>query len=150
MKIINKHGWLLRDFVIVGIVFGILISLYISAVGSIAQNYPASDIVNPSFSAHYNNIQSSLGRLDNSLKAVQGKGGLNPIGTFNVIFNSAYTVISLIFNGIFMYTDIGKNMVSDFPFLDGPTLTGFFLGIVAIITAVIMFIWLSSIMRGKI
>ena len=149
MIIKNKKGFLIRDFVVVGIIFGLVITLFIFAVASIANNYNNNDMVSPSFSQHYNQLQGNLNALDTSFKAVKGGSGLNLVGTFNVAFNSVFTVIAMVWNGLLVYTNMAGSMVSDFTFLDANVVGAFFAGIIAILTVYLMFVWLSSISRGK-
>lgn len=146
----GKKGFLLRDFVIVGIIFGTIIALYVLSVASIATNYQNTDIINSNFAAHYSRINDNLAQLDRSTKAVQGSGGLNLIGTFNVAFNSVFTVVVMIWDGLVIYKDMAVNMVGDFTFLDAGVTTLFLGSVIAILTAYLIFVWLSSVSRGKI
>lgn len=146
----QKKGFLLRDFVIVSIIFGMVISLYIIQVASIAQNYNNQDIISAEFQSHYSTLNTNLALLNNANKAVQGSGGLNLIGTFNVAFNSVFTVIVMIWDSILIYTGMASSMANDFTFLDRTTLLLFLSGLVAILTAYLIFVWLSSVSRGKI
>ncbi len=146
----SKKGFLIRDFVVVGLVFGLIITLYVFAVGGIATNYNQPELVSDNFNSHYNKLQGNMDALDKSFKEVKGGSGLNLIGTFNVAFNSVFTVIAMVWNGLTVYTDIGASMITDFTFLDANVFTMFFGGVVAILTVYLIFIWLSSISRGKI
>jgi hypothetical protein len=149
-KMQSKKGWLIRDFVLVGIVFGLIITLYVFAVAGIADNYNNSNMVNPTFSANYNKLQNNLNELDTSFKAVKGGNGLNLIGTFNIAFNSVFTVISMVWNGLLVYTGMAGSLVSDFTFLDANVVGKFLAGLIAMLTVTLIFIWLSSVTRGKI
>ena len=149
MEYKQKKGWLLRDFVIVGIVFGLIIALYVVSVASVADNYNNHDIISANFANYYSKLSTNLQQLDTSYKAVQSPGGLNLIGTFNVAFNSVFTVIVMVWDGIAIYTGMAGNMSSDFSFLDQSTVLLLFGGIIAIITAYLIFVWISSVTRGK-
>lgn len=146
----NKRGFLLRDFIVVGIIFGMVIALYIIQVASVAQNYNNADIISPEFADHYSNLQTNLDELNVGTEAAQGSEGLNLIGTFNVAFNSVFTVITMVWDGILIYTGMASNVAGDFSFLDQSTILLFTGGLIAILTAYLVFIWLSSISRGKI
>src|SRR3972149_4543769 len=145
----QKKGFLLRDFVIVGIIFGMVIAFYIIQVASVAQNYNNKDIITPEFAQHYSKIQTNLDQLNSANRAVQGTGGLNLIGTFQVAFNSIFTVIVMVWDGILIYTGTASNKSQDFTFLDSSTILLFLSGIIAIITTYLIFVWLSSVSRGK-
>lgn len=146
----QKKGFLLRDFVVVGIVFGMVIALFVVAVADIANTYNNHKIINENFASHYSQLSKNLKNLDSGYSAVKGAGGLNLIGTFNVVFNSVFTVIIMIWDGIMIYTGMATNISGDFSFLDASTVLILLGGVVAIITVYLIFIWLSSVTRGKI
>lgn len=149
MKFQQKKGFLLRDFVIVGIIFGLVIGMFIIMVGSVANNYNNTDIISSSFADHYSKLQTNLDQLNTANKAVQGSGGLNLIGTFNVAFNSVFTVVAMVWDSILIYTGMASNISGDFSFLDQSTVLLFLTSIIAILTTYLIFVWLSSVSRGK-
>lgn len=146
----QKKGFLFRDFVIVGILFGLIVALYVVQVASVANNYNNNQIISQSFSDHYSKMQTNLQQLDTSYSATKGTGGLNLIGTFNVAFNSVFTVIAMVWDGITIYTGMAGNIAGDFNFLDQGVVVLFFGAIIACLTAYLIFVWLSSVSRGKI
>ena len=146
----NKKGFLLRDFIVVGIIFGVVISLYIVQVASVADNYGNMDIISSDFAAHYDKLQEMSGNLDKSTDAVQGSSGLNLVGAFNVAFNSVFTVIVMVWDGLTIYGTMGTHLAEDFSFLDYNTIKILIGGIIAILTTYLIFVWLSSVTRGKI
>ena len=150
MMLKQKKGFLVRDFVLAGILFGIVIALFIISVGSIATNYNNTDMVSPQFAAHYNKLQSNLNSLDSAYLATKGSGGLNLIGTFNVVFNSVFTVITMAWDGIAMYSGMATNISGDFSFLDQATALLILTSLIACILIPLIFVWLSSVSRGKI
>jgi hypothetical protein len=150
MRFKHKYGFLVRDFVVVGLLFGLVIAMFIIQVASLANNYNNQDMIDPSFSSHYSKLQDNLNKLDTSFSATKGTGGLNLIGTFNVAFNSVFTVITMAWDGILIYTGMASNIGSDFKFFDHSTMILFLTGIIAVLTSYLIFIWLSSVSRGKI
>ena len=149
MRIKQKFGFLIRDFVIVGILFGMIIALFIVLVASTANNYNNTDIISPSFAAHYSQLTAFKSDLDTSNQAVQSSGGINLIGAFNVAFNSVFTVIAMVWDSLLIYTGMAQNIAGDFSFLDSGTIFMFMGGLIAILTAYLIFIWISSVSRGK-
>ena len=156
IKIINKNifeskkGFLIRDFIIVGIIFGMVIALFVTLVASVANNYDNTAIINPAFAQHYSKLSTNLAQLNMANKAVQGSGGLNLIGTFNVAFSSMFTVIAMVWESVAIYTGMASNIPGDFSFLDSGTILMFLGGVIAILVVYLIFVWLSSITRGKI
>lgn len=150
MNFKQKKGFLLRDFVIVGIIFGLIVALYIIMVASMATNYNNNNIISSNFANHYNKLQTNLNSLDTSYAATKGSSGLNLVGTFNVAFNSVFTVIVMVWDGVMIYTGMASNVSSDFSFLDQTTVLLILSSFIAIITTYLIFVWLSSVTRGKI
>lgn len=146
----QKKGFLLRDFVIAGILFGLVLALFILQVAGVASNYDNQEIISQSFSQHYNQIQNNFQMLDKSTSAVQGSSGLNLVGTFSIAFNSVFTVITMIWDSLLIYTGMASHLSSDFTFLDKSVVNLFLTGIISILTAYLIFVWLSSVTRGKI
>lgn len=146
----NKKGWLLRDFVIVGLMFSLVAALFVIVVASTADSYGNTDIINPQFAEHYDKLSTNLEQLNTANQAVQGTGGLNLIGAFNVAFNSVFTVIVMVWDGLLVYTSMASNIAGDFSFLDQGTILMFLTAIIAMLTAYLIFVWLSSVSRGKI
>ena len=146
----QKKGFLLRDFVAVSIIFGLIIAMYIIMTGAIANNYNNQDIVSPSFAAHYSQLSTNLNNLNTAYSNVKGTNGLNLIGTFNVVFNSVFTVIAMVWDSITIYSSMAMNISGDFSFLDQSTSLLFLSGLIALIVVYLMFVWLSSVSRGKI
>jgi len=146
----QKKGWLLRDFVAVGIIFGLVVAMYVLMVAAVANNYNNQDIISQNFASHYSNLDTNLNQLSTSYSTVKGSGGLNLIGTFNVAFNSVFTVVAMVWEGVAIYTGMAGNVTSDFSFLDQTTVLLFLSGIIMLLTSYLIFVWLSSVSRGKI
>lgn len=149
MKFKQVKGFLLRDFVVTGIIFGMIVSLFIISVASVAHNYNNQDIISSSFAEHYDKMSDNINKLETSYASVTSSNGLDLVGTFNVAFNSVFTVVNMMWESLLIYTNMVPNIVADFNFLDATTIIIFLSGILAIITAYLIFIWISSVTRGK-
>lgn len=150
MIFVQKKGFLMRDFLAVGIIFSMVIALYVLATGAVAANYHNTEIVSQSFADHYSHLNDNLNKLDNTYNAVKGgNGGLNLIGTFNVAFNSVFTVAVMVWDSVKLFGSMGGNIASDFTFLDSNALTVLLRGTIAIILVYLILVWVSSVSRGK-
>src|SRR3990172_2984765 len=98
MRFIHKHSFLLRDVVLSGLLAFGIIALLVLAVGSMAVNYDRPDLVSPAFSNNYNKLNSLLDDLECTRTATTSTQGLSFIGTFNIAFNSIFTVFKLVLN----------------------------------------------------
>jgi hypothetical protein len=149
MKFKQVKGFLLRDFVITGLLFGLVVSLYIIQVGSIADNYNNQEIVSASFADNYDKLSANTANLETSFQSVKSGNGLDLVGTFNVAFNSVFTVVNMMWDSLLIYTNMAGNVADDFNFLDSGTVLIVLSTLIAMITTYLIFVWLSSISRGK-
>jgi hypothetical protein len=155
IKLQQKKGFLIRDFVIAGILFGLVLALFVFAIADTSNNYSNipgvnHEVVSPSFANHYSQFDSIINKANAMTSAVQGSGGLSLIGTFDVAFNSVFTVIKLIWDTVLIYTNLAKWIPQDFTFISASPVTLFLSAMLGIISIYLIFVWLSSIMRGKI
>jgi len=146
----NKQGFLLRDVVLSALISLGVIALLVLAVGSMAVNYDRPDLVSPSFSNNYNKLNSLLGDLDGTREATTSTGGLSFIGTLDVAFNSIFTVFQLVLNSLDLFGSMTANVVSDYTFLDAGVVKILLGVLIAGLLTSIIFIWISSVTRGRI
>lgn len=145
----SKHGFLTRDFVIAGILFSGIVALYVLAIAGISNEYDTNILTNEDFSDNYNKLIQQTERVETARSAAAAGDGLSFIGTFDVAFQSTFTVIQMVFQTLDLFGDITENFAEDFG-LD-PTVTRivFIIGL-AILTTLIVWTWVSSISRGRI
>ena len=151
----QKKGWLIRDFLIAGVLFGLVMGLFVIGIADTSNNYSNipgvnHNVINPKMAAHYDIITSQLSKMNGMVSAVQSSGGLSIIGTFDIAFNSVFTVISLLWQSLLIFTGMAAFIPTDFNFLPFEPINLFLMGILAIVSIYLIMVWLSSIMRGKI
>lgn len=150
LNIKHRHSFLLRD-VVLSALFGMgVIALFVIAIGAMSVNYNRSDLVSPSFSNNYNKLNSLLGDLETSRSAVTSPQGLSFIGTFNVAFNSIFTVFKLVLNSLDMFGSMTASVISDYTFLDAGVVKIILGVLLASLLTLVIFIWISSVTRGRI
>ena len=146
---IEKKAFLTRDFVIAGILFSGLIALWVLAIAGIENEYDSDLLTNPSFAENYDRLATQTEKIETAREAAAAGEGLSFIGTFDVAFQSTFTVIQMVFSTLDLFGDMTGSFAEDFG-LD-PTVTSIvFLIALAILTTILVFIWISSISRGKI
>ena len=144
-KTINKKSFLTRDFIIAGVLFSGLIALWVLAVAGISDEYDSNLLTNKQFAENYDKLTEQTERIETA----RGTAGLSFIGTFDVAFQSTFTVIQMVFQTLNLFGDITGSFAEDFG-LD-PTVTKIvFLIALSILTVYLVWIWISSISRGKI
>ncbi len=146
----NKKGFLVRDLGIALVFAMTVIALFVIFAQGMAANYNRSDLVDPNFANHYNQLSGLTNTVEQSHSSVTGSSGLSFLGQFDVVFNSFFSVIgigwdsyNIIFGGI-------SNIISDFTFLDPGVV---YILLTSLITALLIFLIftiISSVTRGRI
>ncbi len=146
---ISKKPFLTRDFVIAGLLFSGLIALYVLAIAGIQSEYDSTLLTNEDFAGKYDKLTEQTQKLETARSATAAGEGLSFVGTFDVAFQSVFTVIQMVFSTLNLFGDMTGSFAEDFGF--DPTVTQtFFIMALGILTTIIVFIWVSSISRGKI
>jgi len=145
---INKKGYLTRDFVIAGIFLMGIISLMILMIQGIAVNYDNADLIDKQFADKYNALENVTSPVSTLLKQTTSGGGLSFKGAFDVAFGAAFVAINLIFGTVSLFSNVFVNVLTDF---DVPKQIAGIIFIIGftVVTATLIFVWLSSISRGK-
>lgn len=145
---IRKKGFLTRDFVIAGIFLMGTIALMILMVQGIATNYNRDDLIDENFAKNYDKLNNVTSPVTVLLDQVNSPEGLSFKGTFDVAFGAAFVGISLIFGTLQLFSSIFVNVLVDFGI---PAAVGNVLFIVGFtsLAVTLIYVWLSSISRGK-
>ena len=144
----NKKGFLTRDFVIAGIYLMGVIALMILMVQGVAENYNRGDLIDEGFSEKYNVLSNVTEPVTILLEETTTGGGLSFKGAFDVAFGAAFVAINLIFGTVTLFSTVFQNMLVDFGIPSAVANVVFIVGFVTVTTSLI-FVWLSSISRGK-
>ena len=115
-----------------------------------AVNYDRPDLVSPAFSNNYNKLNSLLDDLEGTRTATTSTQGLSFIGTFNIAFNSIFTVFKLVLNSLDIFGTMSASVISDYTFLDAGVIKILMGVLLAGLLTSIIFIWISSVTRGRI
>jgi hypothetical protein len=101
-KLINqkKAQFLPRDFVISLVIFSGLMGLFVLMIASQATDYGNTDIIDSSVQDDFANLSQATDIGSSAFEAASKKGGLSFTGSFDILFDSAFTVISLVFGSI--------------------------------------------------
>lgn len=146
-----KKGFIPRDFVVSMIVFSTIVSLMVIALGGFANEYDLTEeMTNAEFSDHYDKLTDLTDSTEAMRASSINQTGFTFKGVFDNAFQGAFTTIGLVFSSLTLMGGVPSNLVSDFTFLDAQVITIVFISLIAIITVILTFVWLSSISRGKI
>jgi len=145
----NKKGYLTRDFVIAGLFLMGVIAIMILMVQGVAENYDRTDLIDEGFSENYDQLANVTDNVEVILETTRSGSGLSFRGAFDVTFGAAFTAIQLVFSTLGLMQNVFINFAFDFGI---PTAVSNILFIVgfSIIAVTLIFVWLSSISRGRI
>jgi len=145
---INKKGFNTRDFVMAGILFSGLIALWVLAVAGIQSEYGSDLLTNPDFADNYDRLTKQTEKIETARKAATAGEGLRFRGTFDVAFQSTFTIIQMVFSTLDLFGDMTESFAEDFG-LD-PTVTRITITIAfVLLTIMLVWSWISSISRGR-
>ena len=147
-KIIQKKGVLTRDLVIGAVLFSAVVAFCVLAIAGISDEYDSTLLVNQEFSDNYDKLSQFTDGIKTTRSTAADTGGLSFIGTFDVAFQSTFTVIQMVFSTLDLFGGMSNNFAKDFG-LDSGVVALAFIVALSILTAIIVFLWISSISRGK-
>lgn len=141
-----KRGFIPRDFVIALLLFSGILTLLTLAVASLAEDYGNTEVIDPEFSNRFNKFDQELDRSADIFNSTTSTGGLSLVGTFDVLFSSTFTVISLVFGGV---SAVGSQIAGfgDYFGIPKSVAYAFFGMIMAILAILIVFMVVSSVSR---
>ena len=148
-KVINKKAFLTRNFIIAGVLFSGVVALFVLAVAGISDEYDTDILTNPEFAANYDKLVDQTERIETARKSAAAGEGLSFIGTFDVAFQSTFTVIQMVFQTLDLFGNTADNFAEDFG-LDPSVTRIVFIIALAILATLIVWNWISSISRSKI
>lgn len=134
---------------IAGILFSGIVALYVLAIAGISNEYDSTLLTNEDFADNYDKLTEQTERIETAREAAATGDGLSFIGTFDVAFQSTFTVIQMVFQTLDLFGDITGSFAEDFGLDPTVTKIAFLIGL-AILTTLIVWTWISSISRGKI
>lgn len=150
---INKKGFLPRDFFIAVTIFVGVVGIFSLMVVGVSQNYPQTNIVDPTFQQRYNAAMAQQANWTEIIRnSTLSNEGLTFQGAFNVAFGSTFTAIRIIFSSLSSFSLIVSSITNDLTGLNfDPNIILAAVGIfITVITIILLFVWLSSVMRGRI
>lgn len=149
--IMNKKGMLVRDYIVVLIIFSAIAglgALMVSDLTSQANGYNVVNVSDPSFDSAYNKLESTRSLVDTSSNASRtGLGKLLGSGADN-FFSSTLVVLDLAFGSFTTVNSVFASMSESFG-IPSTIANIIFPAILAILTTIIVFVVISSLTRSK-
>lgn len=145
----NKRGFKTSDWIIATIIFSGIIALGVIAVNDLATQYDNTDIIDSDFSDKFDKFENNTAIAADAFSEASGEGGLTLIGSFDVLFNSAFTIIALVFSSLSI---VGSQAFGFTEFFGIPSTVAkiFFTLILSILTTIILFLVINSVTRRDI
>lgn len=146
MGLNKKAQFLARDWVVGAILFSGVIALLVLQVGSMVDQYDAQNITSDEFSEKFNKFEDNTDIAKQMWNKTTGEGGLSTVGTFDILFKSTFSVISLVFSSVSL---AGTQIFAFTEYFGVPSEVGFlfFSIMMSILSVIIVFIIISSVSR---
>ncbi len=149
LKVINKKGFLTRNFIAAGILFSGMVALFVLMIGGISDEYDSTLLTNEDFAANYDTLVEQTNRIETAREASAAGDGLSFLGNFDVAFQSTFTVFQMIFQTLDLFGGMSDGFSEDFG-VDPSVVRITFLIALSLLTMYIVWNIISSISRGKI
>ena len=144
-----KKGWVTRDFVISTLLFTGIVAMFVLFIGGLSAEYNQPDLVSSSFSSNYDKLGVISDKVEVMRSTTAAGEGLSLVGAFDIAFTATFTVIQLVFSTLALAGSLPAKIIIDFTFIDSIVAANLFVLGLAVITTSIVFIWVSSVARGK-
>ncbi|MFO7969945.1 MAG: hypothetical protein R6U15_07560 [Candidatus Izemoplasmatales bacterium] len=144
----DKKAWVLRDYVIVTLIFSAIIALGYSMIISQAVEYDQTEIVNDNFNSSFNKFSERSAEVNEMLDEVDSEGGFQLLEAAELIFKSTFSIFGIIFQSL----DDLRSQIADFGTVFGiPTeITSIALGLLLfVVISSIVFIIITSTSKSK-
>ena len=144
----NKKGWVARDYLIATLLFsGVIVLMYLM-VGSMADSYGNTSIVDAKFRSNFDNFQNNTERITKIFDAASSKEGLSLLQAAEVVFGATFSVISLIFSSLY---DVGVQIFHFTEYFGVPAeVSGVIFPLVlSILTVMLVFIIISAVNKTE-
>lgn len=142
---------LARDIIFIIILFGLIVGLAFIVVADVAdenEGYDVDDMVDENLESHYDTLTDIRADVEEMQNETSSEGGMSVISTYTTMFSSTFTVIGIVFRSVGIFRNIFVSFAGDFgiPAVVINLLMG---ALLIIITAIIIFVVVSSVSRGR-
>lgn len=152
IKNINKRGeFLARDFIICLVLFGAVVLLgylIVVDISSSKTGYNITNMTDEDFEDRYDTLTESSSKIYEMRNETISEEGMSSVSAVYQFFTAGITVISLIFSSISIVNDTFVNFGNDFG-IPSAVSSIIFGAIFVIIIAMLVFIIISSVTKGK-
>jgi len=142
---------LLRDFVFVLVLFGLVSGigyLIVEDMASSKSGYDVENMSDESYTERYDTLTESSRNIYLMQNATTSKKGLSVVSTYTTMFSSTFSLIGLVFGSFGMVTTTLNNFGQDLGM--SSTMANLLFGsILVIIIATVIFVVISSVSRGR-
>jgi len=142
---------LARDWVIVLVLFGLVSGvgyLVVEDMASAENGYDVANMTNADYQDRYDTLTESSSKIYLMQNATASSEGMSVISTFTTMFSATFSIIGIIFGSFGMATTTMQNFGEDIGMSSGLA-NLVFGGLLVILIAVIVFIIISSVSRGR-
>ncbi len=147
----NKKGMLARDWVIVLILFGVITGIGALIVIDFANpetGYNVTNMTDENFQSRYDTLTDTTTDIYQMQNATASGEGISVISTYTTVFKATFNIISIIFGSFGIANTAMMNFAEDFG-VPSVIANIIFPAILVILIAVIVFVVISSVSKGR-
>lgn len=145
----KKKSFTTRDFVIAGLLFSGIVALFVLAIAGIQDEYDTDILTDEDFTETYDKLTTQLSKVGTARDASADASGLSFVGTFDVAFQSTFTVFQMVYQSLALFDGMTQGFGEDFG-LDVIVTRLIFLVALGILTTLIVWQLVGAISRGRI
>ena len=142
---------LLRDFIIILVLFGLISGtgyLVVEDIASSSKGYDVANMTDESYQSRYDTLTESSSKIYQMQNKTASEEGLSMKSTYYTFFQATFGVISLVF-GSFGMAETTMNTFAQDIGMDSALANLVFGAILVIAICIIVFVVISSVSRGR-
>ena len=147
-NIYNKKGFGAEQFVVTLLIVTGCLSLFVLMVGSAANDYDNTDVIDPAFSEQFDKFSETTDTAGEMYSSLNSEEGLSLVGASELFFTAGFSVISLVFSSI----TTASTLLFTFPVYFGMSTSASVIMmtlIFTILTVIIVFAIINSLRGNK-
>lgn len=147
----NKRGMLARDWVIVLVLFGAITgigALIVVDMASSETGYNVTNMTDENFQSRYDTLSNTTTDIYLMQNATSSGEGISVLSTYTTVFKATFNIISIVFGSFSMAQTTMSNFAEDFG-VPSVIANIIFPAILVIAIAIIIFVIISSVSKGR-
>lgn len=148
LKLRQNKGLTVKDWVIISLMFSAIFSMGVIAIGGFQKQSGLNiNLTDPTIEGHYQDMNSNLNDLNQSISSITQNGGLSLATGFQAFFGGTVSILNIVLGSMASIPAMFVSFAADFG-IDSTVASFFFLVCSAIISVIVIFAILNSSKTG--